>query len=109
MCEINNIENGLKQDVMKISKILNDQNYFCFQDTTYIQTEGLAMGNPTSSIFSEFCLQYVENTEICSLLLKHQVEGYFHYVVDILIMYKEDRTNINVTFDSFNKLMRKMK
>ena len=36
-------------------------NYFRFQDTLYLQEEGLAMGTPTLSIFFEIYLQHDEN------------------------------------------------
>jgi hypothetical protein len=79
---------------MKISQILIKQNYFQFQDTLYIQKEGLAMGAPTSSIFSEIYLQHIKNTKVVDILLQHQIIGYFCYVDDILIVYKKDTTNI---------------
>jgi len=47
------------------------------------------MGAPTSSILSEIYLQYLENTEIFDILLKHHIIGYFRYVDDILIVYKK--------------------
>jgi hypothetical protein len=75
MCEQQVMNDRLKQEIMKILQVLIEQNYFRFYDTIYIQNGGLAMGAPTSSIFSEIYLQYIENTEICEVLLKHQVEG----------------------------------
>ena len=39
-----------------------------FQDTIYLQQEGLAMGAPTSSLLSEFYLQHMENTTMPELL-----------------------------------------
>jgi hypothetical protein len=62
ICENNNVERGTACDIMKIAQVLIKQNYFQYQDTTYVQTEGLAMGAPTSSIFSEIFLQRLENT-----------------------------------------------
>jgi len=47
------------------------------------------MGAPTSSVFSEIYLQYIQNTEIYNLLLKYHIIGYFRYVDDILIIYRE--------------------
>jgi hypothetical protein len=67
------------------------------------------MGALTSSIFSEIYLQYIENTKIFKLLLRHKVEGYFRYVNDILIIYKEDQTNIHNVLDDFNSLIPSMK
>jgi hypothetical protein len=52
------------------------------------------MGAPTSSKFSEIYLQYIENTNPYDTLIKRQIEGYFLYVGDILIVYKESKTNI---------------
>jgi len=60
------------------------------------------MGAPTSSIFSE-------NTEIYNIVLKHNIEGYFRYVDDILIIYNINKSNINNVLDGFNKLMPKLK
>jgi hypothetical protein len=39
---------------------------------------------------------------------KHQVEGYFRYVDDILTMYKENKTNIHDTVNIFSNLMPNM-
>jgi hypothetical protein len=91
--ENTNIERDTARDIMKIAQVLIEQNYFQYQDTTYIQSKGLAMGAPASSIFSEIYLQWLENTKIVEFLTKHKIEGYLRYVDDILIIYKEDKTN----------------
>jgi hypothetical protein len=57
-CQNNNIEENLARNIITLSKIIIDQNYFQFLDKTYVQTEGLAMGAPNSSIFSELYLQF---------------------------------------------------
>jgi len=66
------------------------------------------MRAPTSSIFSEFYLQHSEITNIYNLILKHNIEGHFRYVDDILIIYNENRTNIDDLLDCFNKLAPKI-
>jgi len=86
LCEVNNVDERTTQDIMRIAQTLEEQNYFRFRDIIYVQNEGLAMGAPTSSILSEVYVQYVENTTIYELLIKHKVEGYFRYVDDILVM-----------------------
>ena len=63
-CQNNNIEDNLARNIINLSKIIIDQNYFQFLDKTYVQTEGLAMGAPTSSIFSELYLQFLEKSTI---------------------------------------------
>jgi hypothetical protein len=69
MCNQNDIKEQLKYEIMKITQILIKQNYFQFQDTLYIQEEGLAMGAQTSSIFSEIYLQHIENTKKIDIIL----------------------------------------
>ena len=53
-CNNNLVEENLKQDIINLSKTIINQNYFQFEDMTYRQHDGLAMGALTSSIFSEF-------------------------------------------------------
>jgi hypothetical protein len=63
------------------------------------------MGNPSPSILSEVYLQYLENTTIYELLTKHKVEGCFRYVDDILLIYRDYKTNINRVLENFNNLV----
>jgi len=106
---MNNIDGRTTRDIIRIEKTLIEQNFFHLWDTIYIQNKGLAMGNPTSSILSEVYLQYVENTTIYELLIRHKVEGYFRYVNDILVMYKEGNTNIHRLLEEFSNLATSMK
>jgi hypothetical protein len=62
------------------------------------------MGAPTSSIFSKIFLQLLQNTKIADLLIKHEIEGYFRYVDDILVVYREDKTNIHNLLNELNNL-----
>jgi len=67
------------------------------------------VGAPISSILSEVYLQYMENRAIYELLIKHKVGGYFRYVDDILVMYKDDKTNVPRMLEDFNNLVPNMK
>jgi hypothetical protein len=62
----------------------------------------------TPSIFSEIYLQYLENTKIFDILVKHHIIVYFRYVDDILLVYKNNVTNIHVVLDTFNNLTSKI-
>jgi len=53
ICDKYIMEDKLKQEVIKVSKLLTDQNYFIFQNGVHLQKEGFTMGAPTSSNFSE--------------------------------------------------------
>jgi len=109
LCEVNSVDDKTTQEITRIAQTLVEQNYFQFQDSIYVQNEGLDMGAPTSSIQSEVYLQYVENTTIYELLIKHKVEGYFRYVDDILMMYKDDKTYIRKVLEDFNDLVPSLK
>ena len=104
----NVVEEGLKHDIIKLLKVIMDQNYFQFMDQTYVQHEGLAMEAPTSSILSEFYLQHLENSKICNILLKFNIVGYFRYVDDLLIVYSVNKTDIEDLLNCFNNLTPKL-
>jgi hypothetical protein len=67
------------------------------------------MGAPTSSIFSEIYLKYIENTKIIDILLEHHILGYVRYVDDVLILYKNDATSIYDVIDTFNNIIPNIK
>jgi hypothetical protein len=46
----------------------------------------------------------MEHTQICPILRKQQIVAYFKYVDDILIIYDQNKTNIDHTLQEFNKL-----
>jgi hypothetical protein len=52
---------------------------------------------PTSSLFSEIYLPYLENTKVFDILVKHRLIGYFRYVDD-------NAANIHEVQNTFNKL-----
>ena len=109
LCNANDVDSKTTQEILRITQTLVNQNYFQFQDTIYIQNEGLAMGAPTSSILSEVYLEHMENTTIRELLKKNRIEGYFRYVDDILVVYNDDNTNIYNVLEDFNNLAPKLK
>ena len=47
-CKNSRLEPTRIQEVLRITNLITTQNYFKFQDKTYLQTNGLAMGTPTS-------------------------------------------------------------
>lgn len=67
------------------------------------------MGKLTSSITSEIYLKYNENIKILDILLKSYIIGYFHYVDDILIIYKNGIPNIHDVLIVFNNITPMMK
>ena len=107
-CRNNHIEENLTQEILKLSGVIINQNFFQFMEKTCLQSEGLAVGAPSSSIFSEFYLQFLEIFKIYILLQSHNILGYLRYVDDILVIYDENRTNIE-DLNCFNGLTPNLK
>jgi hypothetical protein len=109
ICDRQLIDKEVKNDLKNMAKIVLEQNYFQFENNFYSQEIGLAMGSPTSSIFSEIYLQYKECTDIFDTLVHNNIMGYFRYVDDILIVYDKTLTNIYEMLNTFNRIMSTMK
>jgi hypothetical protein len=89
---------------LAIVQIVLNQNYFRYENELYKQTDGLAMGAPTSSLLSEVFLQSLEHNSIYKILIELNIKAYFRYVVDILIIYDNQVTDIAHTLSLFNNL-----
>jgi hypothetical protein len=61
------------------------------------------MGAPTSAILAEMYIQNMKHKQIYPILLKHKIIGYFRYVDDILLVYNQNKTNIEEILPDFNK------
>jgi len=103
MCTQNRLNTEIKDEIIKICNILTKQNYFQYEDLQYITRRWTSHGT-SHIILSEIYLQYLENTKIFYILLKHQIIGYFRYLDDILILYKNGVTNMCDMLDAFNKI-----
>jgi len=104
ICKNHNIKDTVTREIISITNLIITQNHFSFQDKTYVQNNGLAMGAPTSSILSEIYLQFLENTKIFDILKEEKIIGYFRYVDDILIIYNENITDVNQVLKAFNDI-----
>ena len=52
-----------------------------------------------------FYLCYIYSIDLCFDILKnHKIIGYFRYVDDILMVYKENKTNIQEVFEAFKDM-----
>jgi hypothetical protein len=103
-----NITKQTKQELLLITKTIIKQNYFCFQNHIYKQRESLGMCAPTSAIFSEIYLHYIEHTSIFDILTQNNIHGYFRYVDDILLVYDIELTNIHNVLKQFNTVSPKL-
>jgi hypothetical protein len=92
------------QEILNWYNIITQQNYFMFNKTLYTQTDGLAMGAPSSGTISEIFLQYIECNTILPILNKHCILGYYRYVDDILVLFDSSFTHIQSILHDFNNL-----
>jgi hypothetical protein len=98
------IAKNVSYGVNTLVKTILEQNYFTYNTVMYQQMERLAMGAPTSSIFSEVFIQHLEHTQLVNILAKCNIITYHTYVDDILIVYNNDNTNIEQILSKFNDL-----
>jgi hypothetical protein len=90
-------------------KVILKQNYFNFQGHTYTQQEALAMGAPISAILSEVFLQCIEHMLIYDILKQNNIQGYFRYFDDCLIIYDTELTDIHSVLNEFNMITPNLK
>jgi hypothetical protein len=104
MANKSNIQNEIKL----LTELIIKQNYFEINSKFFLQSEGLAMGAPSSALLSEIYLQYIEHNHILDLLKKNMIISNHRYVDDILMVYNTHHTNINITLAEFNNIHRKI-
>jgi hypothetical protein len=108
MANLNNFPLEVTNEIITLTELITKQNYFEMNSKFYIQSEGLAMGAPSSAILSGTYLQYIEHIHIIDLLNRHKIISYHRYVDDILIVYNTLHTNINCVLGDFNNIHRKI-
>jgi hypothetical protein len=89
-------------EILNCFDVITKQNYFTHGDKTITQTDGLAMGAPSSGIISEIFLQHFEHFYLPILDLKHKTVNYFCYVDDVLLIYDNLHTDIHTILTDFN-------
>jgi len=104
LCTTQQTQDLEKNEIIQLTKLITQQNYFQFLDQFYKQESGLAMGAPTSSLLSEIVLQHMEHNAIYNILTLNNILGYFRYVDDILIVYNKSHTNIHKVHKEFNNI-----
>jgi hypothetical protein len=95
---------NVQKEILYITQTIMEQNYFQFNQQYYKQTNRVAMGAPTSAVLPETYIRHMEHTQIYPILVKQQIIGYFRYVDDILLIYDQNKTNIEQILNEFNKL-----
>ena len=77
------------QEIITLTKLITEQNYFTYNNKTYTQTEGLPMGSPISGILAEIYIHNIEQNHIINNNKYTNKIIYWHrYVDDILLLFK---------------------
>jgi hypothetical protein len=56
----NNSSNKVKEQIIRLLKIIIEQNYFKYNDQFFKPKNGIAMGSPVSGNLAEIYLQHIE-------------------------------------------------
>jgi hypothetical protein len=73
LCTKYNINQTTQTKLIQLCDVILNQNYFHFNKSYHLQKTGLAMGAPTSLIFSELYLQFLEHAIIYNILIKNNI------------------------------------
>jgi hypothetical protein len=103
------IQVNVRKEITYILKILMEQNYFQFDHKHYKQTDGLAMGAPTSAILADIFIQHMEHKHLYPILKTQEIIAYYRYVDDIPIIHDQSRTNIEQALKEFNNIQPSIK
>jgi hypothetical protein len=85
------INMNMWKEILHILQTVIEQNYFQFVYQYYKQTDGLAMGAPSSSVLAATYIQHMKHKQMYPILIKQQIITYFRYVDDIV--YYQNKTN----------------
>ena len=102
MCVYQDINTELMSEILAITQTILSQNYYGYNERTYVQPKGLAMGSPSSSVLSELYIQHMEHTKATHTLTKPGIVAYFRYVDDILLIYNKRLIDIEDVLSSLN-------
>jgi hypothetical protein len=61
MANKRNIQDEFVKEIKLLTKLIIKQNYFEINSKFYLQSEGLAMGAPSSALLSEIYSEYIEH------------------------------------------------
>ena len=86
-------------------RICVDTTIFTFDDKTFKQKFGVAMGSPLSPILANLCLEFIERNHIQTLPAHIKPLFYVRYVDDIFIIYEHDNDTFSNFLDTINDII----
>lgn len=100
------IHPGEANEIVHLTNICMQQNYFKFNGGYYKQKEGLAMGSPLSPLMAEIFMDNFENRYFTG---NNNILYYYRYVDDILICWTGTRQELESFYSFVNNLHPKIK
>lgn len=97
---------GEINDIINLTKLSMEQNYFRFNNTYYRQKEGLAMGSPLSPLMAEV---FMDNFECKYIVNEPHILFYYRYVDDIIILWTGTLRQIDIFVSKLNNIHPKIK
>jgi len=89
----NNTSKKIKEQIIRLLKIIIEQNYFQYNDQFFKPKNGIAMGLPISGMIAEIYLQHIEELHIKHWIESKEIIYYKRYVDDIIIIFNHSKTN----------------
>ncbi|XP_052746613.1 uncharacterized protein LOC128199716 [Bicyclus anynana] len=106
LLEINKTHPSEMAELIELTHICMEQNYFRFNNDYYQQNEGLAMGSPLSPLMADIFMDDFENKNIVK---NNHILYYYRYVDDIIICWTGTDRQLDVFVDKLNNLHPKIK
>ena len=111
MLKQNNTLQSHIDEIIEITTIITQQNYFNFNNKYYTQPEGLPMGSPISSTLAEIFIHFIEQTHILTEQnnnYANKILYWYRYVDDILLLYNGNSRQTKRLHQYINKLHQKL-
>lgn len=97
---------GEVYDLLNLTRICMEQNYFRFNNQYYRQKEGLAMGSPLSPLMADIFMDYFERKHLVN---EPNIQFYYRYVDDVIICWTGTSRQIDTFVKKVNKIHPKIK
>jgi hypothetical protein len=97
---------GEVDELIELTTICMQQNYFRFGGQYYQQSDGLAMGSPLSPLMADIFMDHFENQHIVDNI---NILYYFRYVDDLIICWTGSMSQLDTFVNDINNKHPKIK
>ncbi|XP_050299987.1 uncharacterized protein LOC126738616 isoform X1 [Anthonomus grandis grandis] len=98
------------QEIINILEICLKQNFFNFDNETYIQEDGLAMGSPLSPLLADTFMNHFESNNILNNNpYLSNILYYYRYVDDCILLWNGNKQHLSDFLSFINNIHPKIK